>query len=100
MISELEDKIAKADRVDLHYRPPYEYKYAVVEYACRQGRPLKVAEYYIYGEELKTGKPLICWSWIASTNFVVVEDNFSTEEEATARMKELRLERKNKENRK
>ena len=90
MFTELEDKIANAERVDLHYRPPYDYKYAVVEYTCRQGRPLKVAEYYIYGEELKSGKPLICWSWIASTNFNVKEDGFITEEEAKARMKELR----------
>ncbi len=90
MLTELEDKIAKARRIDLYYRPPYEYRYAVVEYSCRQGRPLKVAEYYIYGEELKTGKPLICWSWIASTNFAVLEKGFATKEEATARMKELR----------
>ena len=97
MILELEDKIAKADRVDLHYKSPYEYKYAVVEYACRQRRPLKVAEYYIYGEELKTGKPLICWSWIASSNFNVVEAGFDSEDAVKQRLKELRLERKNKE---
>jgi hypothetical protein len=30
-----------------------------------------------------------------STNFNIIEDNFSTEEEAKARLKELRLERKN-----
>lgn len=89
----LEDKIANAERVDLHYRPPYEYKYAVVEYTCRQGRPLKVAEYYIYGEELKSGKPLICWSWIASTNFIVVEDGFGSEDAAKQRLKELRSNR-------
>ena len=90
MNAELEDKIANAERVDLHYRPPYEYKYAVVEYTCRQGRPLKVAEYYTYGEELKSGKPLICWSWIASTNFIVVEDGFGSEDVAKQRLKELR----------
>ena len=89
-MTELLNKIANASKVELHYKPPYEYKYAVVEYSCRKGRPLKVAEYYIYGEELKTGKPLICWSWIDSTNFNIKEDNFSTEEEATLRMKELR----------
>ena len=89
-LKELEEKVLKAERVDLHYKPPYEYRYAVVEYSFRKGRPLKVAEYYIYGEELKTGKPLICWSWIDSTNFNIKEDNFSTEEEATLRMKELR----------
>ena len=59
----------------------------------QKGKPLKVASYYIYGEELKTGKHLICWSWIDSTNFNIKEDNFSTQEEATARMKELKLER-------
>lgn len=97
MFSGLEDKIAKAERVDLHYRPPYETKYAVVQYVCRKEKPLKVASYYIYGEELKSNKPLICWHWVSSTNFNVIEDNFSTEEEATVRMKELRLERKHKE---
>ena len=91
------DKIANADKVEVHYKLPYETKYAIVEYHFRKGSPLKVASYYIYGEELKTGKPLICWHWIDSMNFSIVEDRFSTEEEATARMKELKLERKNKE---
>jgi hypothetical protein len=86
----LEEKIANASKVDLYYKPPYEIKYAVVEYCCRKGRPLKVAEYYIYGEELKTGKPLICWSWIDSTNFNIVENDFVTEEDAKVRMNELR----------
>lgn len=86
----LEEKVANASKVDLYYKSPYDYRYAVVEYCCRKGKPLKVAEYYIYGEELKTGKPLICWSWMPSTNFNVVEDNFNTEEEAAIRMKELR----------
>ncbi len=86
----LEEKIACADKVEIHYKPPYETKYAVVKYYCRKGKPFKVASYFIYGEELKTGKPLICWHWRPSTNFNVVEDGFATEEEATARMKELR----------
>jgi hypothetical protein len=86
----LEEKIANADKVEIHYKPPHETKYAVVQYGCRKGRPLQVASYYIYGEELKTGKLLVCWHWISSTNFSVVEDGFSTEEEAAARMKELR----------
>ena len=90
----LEEKIANAYKVEVQYNPPYETKYAVVKYGCRKGKPLKVASYYIFGEELKTGKPLICWHWIASTNFSVIEDNFNTEAEATARMKELRLKRK------
>lgn len=89
-MTELELKIANASKVDLYYKPPYEYRYAVVEYCCRKGRPLKVAEYYVYGEELKTGKPLVCWSWLDSTNFNVVENNFVTEEDAIVRMKELR----------
>lgn len=93
-IEQIEQKIANADKVLIHYKPPYETKYAIVQYGCRKGQPLKVASYYIYGEELKTGKPLICWHWIASTNFSIVEDRFSTEEEATARMKELRIKRR------
>lgn len=84
------DKIENATKVELHYKPPFETKYAVVEYYARQGKPLKVASYYAYGEELKTGKPLICWHWIDSTNFSIIEDDFSTEAEATIRMKELR----------
>ena len=95
-MTELEHKIANASKVELHYKPPYEYRYAVVEYCCRKGRPLKVAEYYIYGEELKTGEPLYCWHWQPSFNSNIVEDNFSTEEEAKARLKELRAERKQK----
>ena len=94
---ELEDKIAKAERVDLHYRPPYENKYAIVEYYCRQGKPLKVAGYYTYGEELKSGKPLICWHWLPSTNFAIVEDGFDSEEDAARRLRELKSELKNKE---
>lgn len=86
----LEEKIAKADKVEIHYKPPYETKYAVVKYCCRKGKPLKVASYFIYGEELKTGKPLICWHWLPSTNFSVVENDFTTEAEAIIRMKELR----------
>ena len=86
----LEEKIAIADKVEIHYKPPYEIKWAVVKYYCRKGKPLKVASYFIYGEEFKTGKPLICWHWQPSTNFNVVEDGFRTDEEATARMKELR----------
>lgn len=89
-VADLEDKIAAARKVILYYDQPPEYKYAVVKYTCRQGQPLKVASYYTYGEELKTGEKLICWSWLPSTNFVVLEKDFSTEVEATARMKELR----------
>ena len=96
LFAELEDTIENADKVEVHYKPPYKTKYAIVEYFARQGTPLKVTSYYIYGEELKTGKPLICWFWYPSTNFVVLEDNIDTEEEATLRMKELRsLQNKN-----
>lgn len=97
LTTELEEKLAKAERVDLHYRPPYETKYAIVEYYCRQGKPLKVASYYTYGEELKSGKPLICWHWLPSTNFAIVEDGFDSEEDAARRLKELKSELKNKE---
>ena len=89
-MTKLEAKIAAAYKVEVHYKPPYKDKYAVVEYSCRQGKPLKLGRYYIYGEELKTGKPLICWYWMASTNFNVVEDDFDTEEEAVTRLKELK----------
>lgn len=94
---EIEEKIASARRVDIHYSTPYETKYAVVRYTCQQGKPLKVASYYIYGEELKSGKPLICWHWLPSTNFCIVEDGFDSEEAATLRLKELKSELKNKE---
>lgn len=84
------EKIENAREVKIHYNSPHETKWAVVKYVCRQGKPLKVASYYIYGEELKSGNPLICWHWQPSTNFNVVEDGFGTKEEAVARMKELR----------
>jgi hypothetical protein len=84
------DKIEKAAEVEIYYPAPHETRYAVVKYVFRKGQPLKVGRYYIYGEELKTGKPLISWYWMDSCNFNVVEDNFSTEEEATQRMKELK----------
>ena len=84
------NKIENAREVKIHYSSPHETKYAIVRYYCRKGKPLKVASYFIYGEELKTGKPLICWHWQPSTNFTVVEDEFGSEEEAIVRMKELR----------
>ena len=87
-------KIERADKVEVHYPAPYETKYAIVEYCCRKRKPLKVASYYVYGEELKTGELLICWHWQASMLFNVIEDDFDTEEEAEARLKELRIERK------
>jgi hypothetical protein len=90
----IEEKIARAERVDLHYRGPYETKYAIVEYYCRQGKPLRVASYYQYGEELKSSNPLICWNWVPSTNFVVLEDGFGSEEDAKLRLKELKSELK------
>jgi hypothetical protein len=95
LFADLEDTIENADKVEVHYKPPYKTKYAVVKYTCRKGQPLKVASYYIYGEELKTGELLVCWSWQPSTNFAVLENNFDTEEEAKTRMKELILARKN-----
>ena len=93
-MTELETKIANARKVEIHYNPPYEYKFAIVEYYARQGKPLKVVSYYIYGEELKTRKLLRCWDWVASMNFSVLEDNFATEAEATVRLKELKEARK------
>ena len=84
------EKIENAREVEIHYNQPHVTKWAVVKYWCRQGKPLKVVSYFIYGEELKSGKPLICWHWQPSTNFSVIEDDFATEAEAIARMKELR----------
>ena len=84
------EKIENAREVEIFYNTPYRTKWAIVRYYCRKGKPLKVASYYIYGEKLKSGKPLICWHWQPSTNFNVVEDGFRTEEDAVARMKELR----------
>lgn len=89
-LTELEAKIANAKRVDLHYQGPLKTKYAIVEYWCQQGKPIKLASYHVYGEELKSGKPLICWNWLPSTNFNVVEDGFDSEEGANRRLKELR----------
>lgn len=84
------EKIENAREVKIHYNTPHETKWAVVRYYCRKGKPLKVASYYIYGEELKSGNLLRCWYWQPSTNFNIIEDGFCTEAEATARMKELR----------
>ena len=89
-MTELEAKIARADKVLAYYPGPYETKWAIMEYWGQKGKPLKVASYYIYGEELKTGEPLYCWHWQPSFNSTIIEDGFSTEEEAKARMKELR----------
>ena len=93
----LEQKIQSADKVLAYYPGPYETKYAIIEYWARQGKPLKVASYYNYGEELKTGERLKCWHWLPSTNFSIIEDNFSTEEGAKVRMKELRRQKNGKE---
>ena len=84
------NKIENATKVKLHYPAPYETKYAVIEYYARKGKPRKVASYYIYGEELKSGRPLVCWHWLPSMVFDVVEDGFSTETEAINRLKEIK----------
>lgn len=95
-LAKLEDKFAKAERIEIKYAGPHDIKHAIVRYTCQQNTPLAVTSYYVYGEELLTGKLLKCWSWNASMNFEVVEDNFNTHDEAVARMKELRAERKKK----
>ena len=92
-------KLSEADfesarKIELHYDAPYEYKFAIVEYYARQSKPLKVVSYYIFGEELKTGKPLRCWTGYPSTNWSVLEDGFATETEAITRMKEIKEARK------
>lgn len=96
-MTELETKIENAAKVELYYKPPFECRFAVVEYFARQGKPLKIASYDIYGEELKTGKQLRCWNWMTSTpsmNFSVVEADFATEAEAQVRLQKLKGERK------
>ena len=95
-IEKLVQKMNKADKVLAYYPGPYETKWAIMEYWGQKGKPLKVASYYICGEELKTGEPLYCWHWQPSFNSSIVEDGFSTEEEAEQRLKELRAERKKK----
>ena len=92
----IEQKIQRADKVLAYYPGPYETKWAIMEYWGQKGKPLKVASYYTYGEELKTGEPLYCWHWQPSFNSSIVEDGFGTEEEAKQRLKELRAERKKK----
>ena len=96
LMTELEHKIQRADKVLAYYPGPYETKWAIMEYWGQKGKPLKVASYYIYGEELKTGQPLYCWHWQPSFNSDIVEDGFGTEEEAKQRLKVLRAERKTK----
>ena len=89
-LQQVEEKILRADKVNIYYPGPYETRYAIVEYFARKGKPLKVVQYSVYGEELKSGEELICWQWLPSTNFAVVEKSFKTEEEALARLKELK----------
>lgn len=90
LTSEQMAKIENAREVEIHFKRPYQYRWAVVRYVCRKNKPLKVASYYIYGEKLYTGEPLRCWEYLASTNFNIVVDGFETEEAAVAKMKELR----------
>ena len=93
VVSELEqyrDKLENANEVNVYYKSPYKIGYAIVEYYARKNKPLKVVEYCIYGEELKTGKQLICWEWVSSTNFSIKEDGFKTEDEAKTRLKKLK----------
>ena len=84
------EKIENAREVEIHFKRPYQYRWAVIRYVCRKNKPLKVASYYVYGEKLYTGEPLRCWEYLASTNFNIVADGLETEEAAVARMKELR----------
>ena len=93
-LQQVEEKILRADKVNIYYPGPYETKWAIMEYWGQKGKPLKVASYYIYGEELKTGEPLVCWHWQPSFSSTVIEDDFSTEEEAKTRLKELRRQRR------
>jgi hypothetical protein len=84
------EKIENAREVEIHFKRPYQYRWAIVRYVCRKNKPLKVASYYIYGEKLYTGEPLRCWEYLPSTNFNIIEDGFDTEEAAIDKMKELK----------
>ena len=84
------EKIENAREVEIYYNSPYKYEWAIVRYYCRIGKPYKVAKYYISGEKLIAGEPIRCFEYMAFTNFTIVEHGFATEEEAIARMKELR----------
>lgn len=94
LLSDMKELEEAADKIEIHFKPPYETKYAVIEFCCRKDKPLAVASYYIYGKEYKSGKPLICWHWQKSMLFNVVEDNISTENNAKERLKMLCLSRK------
>ena len=89
-LARLEDMIEAADKVIIYAKPPYETRYAVVEYFARKGKPLKVVQYHIYGRDLKSGEEFICWQWLPSTNFAVVEKSFTTEKEAETRLKQIK----------
>ena len=84
------EKIENAREVEVYYKSPYKTEWAIVRYYCRKGKPVKVVRYAIRGEKLVAGEPIRCFEYMASTNFVIVESGFDTEEEAIARMKELR----------
>ena len=84
------EKIENAREVEVYYNLPFKNEWAIVKYYCRKGKPLKAVRYAIRGEKLIAGEPIRCFEYMASTNFVIVEDGFGTEEEAVARMKELR----------
>lgn len=90
LFAELEDTIENATKVLIYHKPPFKTKYAIVEYFVRRGKPLKVVQYHIQGIELKSGEELICWQWLPSTNFAVIEKGFETEAEAIERMKQLK----------
>ena len=92
-LCEYENQIEASQKIEVYYKPPYQNKYAIVKYYARKGQPLKVEEYYIYGEELKTNEKLCAWTNALSTNFGIIEDNFENQEEANKRLKEIKNEK-------
>jgi hypothetical protein len=84
------EKIENAREVEVYYKSPYKTEWAIVRYYCRKGKPYRVAKYDIRGERLIAREPIRCFEYMASTNFVVVEYGFCSEEAATAKMMELR----------
>lgn len=64
--------------------------FAIVRYYCQQNKPYKILEYHIVGKELISGKDKRVWEWYPSMNFSLIEDGFTSKEQAEAKLKELK----------
>lgn len=85
-LAELEDMIESGKLVEV---PDNNTKYAVVEFYAQKSRncPLGVLSYHYSGIDSR-GIPIKCYEWVAG-NFMVIEDNFNTREEAEKKRQEL-----------